>query len=139
MIQARYMTKDEWKQMSSNAHMLAFNETWNEELERIDFAMLLVKDEEPVAYATLKEDGEKSIYIQYGGAFPNARQTVVSYKAFARMVDELLKNYKKITTLVENNNWGMLKYYWSARFKVTGIRYFKNLTFLEMTFESETH
>lgn len=136
MIRAEFYSKDEWKNIfSKNAHEIAFQEKWNPENERIDYAMLLVNETDPVAYATLKEQTPGHVYIQYGGAFPNSKGTVVSYKAFARMIDSLLKRYSKITTLVENTNWGMLKYYWSARFKVEGIRYFNNSTYLEMVFE----
>lgn len=139
MISTQFLTKEEWKGFSKMAHEISFQELWDPEMERIDYAMLLVNEKEPVAFATLKEFKKDQVYIQYGGAFPSSKGTIVSYKAFARMVDDLLKKYNKITTLVENNNWGMLKYYWSARFKVTGIRFFKEHTFLEFTFESGTH
>lgn len=135
MIRSEFLTKDEWKSYSKAAHQLAFNERWDEDMERIDYAMLLVNDSEPVAYVTLKVTGENSVYVQYGGAFPNIKGTFLTYKAFAKMIHDLQKIYKKITTLVENNNWGMLKYYWSTKFKVTGLRYFKNSIFLELTFE----
>lgn len=135
-MQSYFLTKDEWKDYSKAAHELAFNEQWNPEIERIDYAMLLVNEEDPVAYVTLKETGEHSVYIQYGGAFQNIKGTTLSYKAFARMIHDLQKKYKRITTLVENNNWGMLKFYWSTKFRVTGLRYFKSAIFLELTCES---
>lgn len=135
MIHAEFLTKEEWRNYSKDAHEISFEETWNAELERIDYAMLLVNEQEPLAYVTLKETGEHSVYLQYGGAFPNSRGTILSYKAFAVMLDSLQKKYKKITTLVENNNWGMLKFYWSAKFLVTGLRYFKNHIYLELSFE----
>src|SRR6185295_17570250 len=135
MIEAKYFTKDEWKDLSKNAHESVFNQMWNPDMERIDYAMLLIKDEDPIAYVTLKEQSPNHIYLQYGGAFGPFKGTRTSFGAFVKMVDELKKKYKKISTLVENNNWGMLKFYWTEKFLVTGIRYFKKSVLLELTFE----
>jgi ribosomal protein S18 acetylase RimI-like enzyme len=129
------LNAEEWKELSKEAHEICFNEKWEPTMERIDFALLFVNEENvPVAYATAQEKSKEHVYLQYGGAFPGAKGTFISFKAFYTMLEVLKARYKTITTLVENTNWGMLKYYLSAQFRITGIRYFKNSTYLENTY-----
>lgn len=127
-----------WKEtMSENAHLSVFDETWSKELERVDFALLMIESESNtvISYATAQEVDKNTVYLQYGGALPSFKGTVITYKSFCEMLELLKEKYTKIVTLVENTNYPMLKFYMKQMFKVTGIRYFKNSILLENSYE----
>lgn len=124
-------SKDEWALVSEDAHLVAFNELRANEMNRIDFA-LVVWDEKPLGYMTCREFDSETIYISYGGAFGKSYKVLEGYKA---MLSSLKEKYKRATTLVENNNISMLKLSMSQGFLVTGIKNFKNQIYLELSRE----
>lgn len=136
MISVKVLLPHQWKEMAENAHVAVFDETWDKNLERITFALLMVdKEDQIISYATAQEIDKETVYLQYGGAFPKFRGSPVVYKSFCEMVDFLKKSYKTIRTYVENVNYPMLKFYMKNNFLVTGVRYFKEFTLLENCYE----
>ena len=139
MIDVKLIEPRIWKTMAADAHLSVFKEQWDAELETIDFAMLMVlqSSDTAVSYATVQEMDDKSVYLQYGGVFPDFKGTMISYRSFHQMIERLKQDYKKITTFVENTNYSMLKFYMKENFKITGIRFFGDLTLLENNYESD--
>lgn len=138
MIEVKQVDPITWKDMAENAHLAVFDENWQRDLERIDFALLMIHKEtdQAVAYVTVQKIDESTAYIQYGGAFEKFRKTGITFEAFNSMLEYLQKSFKKIITLVENNNSSMLKFYMKKNFLITGVRYFKEHIFLENYYEA---
>lgn len=136
-IELKILSPIEWKEMAENAHLAVFNEIWDKEIERIDFALVTVlkRTNTIISYLTAQKIDSDTAYAQYGGAFDSYKGTAIVYLSFHYMIEFLKSNFKRVTTLVENNNYPMLKFYMKESFQITGIRYFKNSTFLENTFE----
>lgn len=125
------VTNGEWVRFGYNAHLICFNEKRDTQLDRIDFALLAV-DEEPIAYMTCKELDGKTIYLQYGGAFPSAKGTIKSFFGYAAMLRQLKEyNYDTAGTYIENTNKTMLKFAAKAGWIITGIRTHEGSVLLE--------
>lgn len=124
-------SKDEWALVSEDAHLVIFNELRKNDMNRIDFA-LVVWDDIPLGYMTCREFDSETIYISYGGSFGKSFKVLEGYKAFLSYLKE---TYKRATTLIENNNIPMLKMAMSQGFLITGIKNFKNQIYLELSQE----
>lgn len=135
-IEVKIVPPQEWKEMAENAHLAVFNEGWDKELERVDFALVTVlkRTNTIVSYLTAQVVSQDTVYMQYGGAFESYKGTAIVYVSFSKMIELLKREYKKLTTLVGNSNYPMLKFYMKENFVVTGIRYFKGSIFLENSF-----
>lgn len=125
--------------MSESAHQGVFGERWDKDIERVDFAMLMVlkPSDKVVSYATAQEVDADTVYLQYGGAFDAYRNQPVVFYSFVAMLEFLSSNYKKIVTLVENTNQTMLRFYMKAGFLITGIRYWGDHVFLENSYAAK--
>lgn len=136
MINVKVLTPQDWKVLAENAHLVVFDETWDKELERISFALLMIDEKDvPISYATAQEVDENTVYLQYGGAFPSYKGSATVYRSFEKMLQLLRSQYKVVKTYVENDNYPMLKFYMKNNFCVTGIRYFKDAVLLENSYE----
>jgi hypothetical protein len=125
----------EWKDFSAQAHVVCFDEVRPPDLDRIDFALIAGDESGPVAYMTCRELDAESVYMQYGGAFPESRGTVKSFKGYTLMIAELAKNYVRASTLIENKNSPMLKFASKVGLIIIGMRTFKNQILLEHAVE----
>jgi RimJ/RimL family protein N-acetyltransferase len=125
------LSKEEWQKYSENAHLLAFDETGYSGLERCDYAFLVVDNEKPCGYATIKEADSETAYLQRGGTFPETRGTANSFRVYAAVIDYMKQNYKFLTTRIENTNTPMLKFAMKVGFVIDGISYHKNKVYLE--------
>lgn len=136
MIEVRQVTPKEWKACAESAHLAVFDEKWDKELERIDFALIMIRkmDDKVVSYVTCQEIDINTVYLQYGGAFPIFRGTPIVLATFQDMLKVLREKYKVIKTYVENTNYPMLRFYIKENFLITGLRYFKEQTLLEHTY-----
>lgn len=132
------VTPQVWKGLAEAAHVAVFDESWDAKLETIDFALLMVSRDSDriISYATFQKLDSMEVYIQYGGAFPIYLGTPMVFTSFRKMLETLKLEYRKISTLVENNNLVMLKFYMKEGFLTTGIRYFKDLILLKQTYEN---
>lgn len=131
------VTPEAWKDMGEMAHLLAFGKHLPIEKTRIDFALLVVdSNDKPMGYVTCKELDADTLYWQFGGAFPDTRDTVRTfpgYQAFVRFTKEL--GYKRIATYIENTNAVMLKMAAKVGYRIVGVRNFGGAVLLEHLLE----
>jgi hypothetical protein len=123
-------TSQEWQAYSESAHLICFNQTGREKLERCDLALMVVDGDVPLMYATIKEHDALSAHLSFGGAFPSCRGTTKSVKAYDLIMEYLKKNYEYVTMFVKNTNTPMLKFGLRAGFIITGIDFKHNDTYL---------
>lgn len=135
MIEVQILTPAEWKEFSEYAHKICFNEVKPSSFDRIDFAMLCVGNGRPCAYVTCRELDPDTVYWQFGGAFPETRGTLLSWKCYEKMNEMIRGKYKRITTLIENNNIVMLKFAMKMGYRIIGVRNFKGSILLEHLLE----
>jgi len=121
----------EWSKHATLAHMLVFNEFRPSEMNRIDYALVIMDEDKPLGYMTIREVDSETCYIQYGGAFHDTKNSTMSFKAYNMLIDWLSNKYKMCTTLIENSNLVMLKFAMKVGFKIIGLRNFKNQILLE--------
>ena len=131
MIEVKKLSKEVWKELAENAHLVVFNEVRLNEQNRIDFALLAV-DETPLQYVTCRELDDETLYWQYGGSFPSCRGTPKSFLAYNAIIQACKDlGYKRISFLVENNNFPMLKFAIAAKCNIVGMRTFNGSVWLE--------
>lgn len=138
MITVDRLTKEEWLPLSADAHLVCFNEKIEQDFNNIDFALMMTKDKTPLNYCTVRILDQESCYWQYGGAFPNSKGTVYSYKGYAAFAHECFDaGFKRITTYIENDNIAMIKIALKVGFKIIGTRNFKGSVLVEFLLERE--
>lgn len=138
MIHVTRITAEDWKQsFSENAHLIAFNKHKPATSERIDFALITANGDDALGYVTCRELDSDTLYWQYGGAFPGTKGTVMSWKGYAAQVSWCFDvgKYKRLTTLIENENVSMLKMALHVGFRVIGCRTFGGKIYLEHLLE----
>jgi RimJ/RimL family protein N-acetyltransferase len=123
----------EWALLAERAHLSVFDETRAKDMDRIDFALLMLNYEMLQGYITCRELDKESLYWQFGGAFPSAHSTIRSSLAY----DEAIRwckeqGYKRITTLVENENVRYLKMAMHYGFRIIGCRFFDGKILVEL-------
>jgi hypothetical protein len=107
--------------MAEKAHAVCFNENRPKEMNTFDFALLATdKDDNAIAYATCIEIDSESVYMQHGGAFPNAKKSMKAVNAYHRFIAFLREKFKRASTRIQNINIPMLKLAFSAGFIVNG-------------------
>lgn len=133
MISVKQIPELEWRtHFAKDAHQIVFRETWDAGFERIDFALLTHDEKEQlVQFATIREMDSESAYIQYGGAFPDFRNSKKSLDSFSAILNWLEERYKNVGFLTENTNFPMLKFAIKKKFIITGVRFFKGHLLLE--------
>jgi hypothetical protein len=130
-----YAGPKEWKNLSEKAHLIAFSETKPSEWDRIDFALLVRRGEQAMGYVTCREHDHETLYWQYGGAFPGTKESSLTFAGYKAFVSWSQKKYKRITTLIENNNVVMLKMAMKVGFRIVGVRLFRGHVLLEHLLE----
>jgi hypothetical protein len=125
------LSPDEWTQYAENAHLICFDEKRPSEMNRIDFALLVVEGNVPLGYMTCREVDNETVYMQYGGAFPSLKGTIKTWNAYCKMMDYLKSRFVRATTLIENTNQVMMKFAMKMGLQIIGIRNFKTQIFLE--------
>ena len=123
----------EWSTMGEWAHRYCFNEIRPSQMNRIDYALLAVKDGVPQAYLTARELDSESVYWQYGGALKSSEKSVNVLKAYQSFIETTKQSgMKRITTLIQNTNLPMLKMAMHCGFRIIGVRLFNNEIFCEL-------
>lgn len=135
MIRVERFTPREWAQHSENAHKICFGKLKPSAWDRIDFALLVVNDDRPLGYVTCRETDPETLYWQFGGAFPGTKDTATTFKGYCAFVEYCRDKYKRITTLIENDNLVMLKMAMKVGFRVVGIRFAAGSVLLEHVLE----
>jgi hypothetical protein len=125
---------EEWKNFSQDAHKAVFDEVRHNDLDRIDYAIIAHNYERPIGFTTCRETDSESLYWQYGGCFECDRG-YMAVKAFEALFNFSKENYKRISTLVKNDNVNYLHMLMKFGFRAIGLRNFKGDIFLEMFWE----
>lgn len=126
---------DAWKAMSEDAHKVAFGTIRDASQERIDFALLVKRGHQLMGYVTCKELDGRSLYWQFGGAFPGTKESSLTYSGYQAFIDWTKQHYDRVSTLVENDNIVMLKMAMKVGYRIVGIRNFKGHILCEMLLE----
>lgn len=121
--------KIKWDQFSEDAHKIAFGTIKPVSQDRLDFALIVINEDQnvPMGYVTCRELDSDTVYWQFGGAMPGTKNTKNSWEAYKALVDWCELKYKRITTLIENDNLVMLKMAMKVGFRISGIRYYKGV------------
>lgn len=127
------------REWAESAHLIAFNEKRPAEMNRIDFALLVVNAEknQPAGFCTVRELDSESIYWQYGGAFTHTIGTCWVGPMYEALIAWCKGKYKRISTLVSNQNVAYLKLCMKFGFRIIGVRLFQNEVFVELLNELE--
>lgn len=122
----------EWELFSENAHLAVFNEKRKFEMERIDYALLIKEGETLLGYLTAREFDADSVYWQYGGCFPTSLDSFKAVHCYEKFLEwTRAQHYKRITTLIENDNIRYMKLAMKFGFKVIGVRLFEGKVLVE--------
>ncbi len=135
MVNIHKIDRDDWAaQWSELAHQISFEEKRPKEMERIDYALLVVNplNGKPGGYCTVRELDLESVYWQYGGAFPETEKTISVGTMYEALVEWFRFRYKRVTTLVSNENVAYLKLCMKYGFRIIGVRLFKGEVFVEL-------
>ncbi len=134
MFELLEIPRFEWVAYCSEAaHEAAFGTVKKAESERLDFALLAVKNEIPMGYITCREHDDKTVYWQFGAAFPGTKGTAGTYKIYSAAVEHCLKRYDRILTYIGNTNTAMLRLAMQVGFRVTGVRNYDGEILVEHT------
>lgn len=130
----RKLSQEQWvEHLAESAHFLAFGTNRPGDIERIDFALLMVDENDSAsAYITCKEMDSETLYWQYGGAMPKYKETIYAYQGYALFIGWAFDHYKRVFTRIENTNLAMLKLALKLGFVVTGTNTFKGKIYLEL-------
>lgn len=129
------MPKKEWAAFSEEAHLISFGEHKPKEWDRIDYALVADREDTPLLWVTCRETDESTLYWGYGGAFPSARETSLSFLGYQALVNHSKEKYSRIWTIIKNDNFVMLKFAMKVGFKVIGVRCMDGEIMLEMLWE----
>jgi RimJ/RimL family protein N-acetyltransferase len=126
--------------MAESAHLAVFGEKRPSDMDRVDYTLLGIDQEkdQPLAYITVRELDQESVYWQFGGSFPPIRDTVYSFRLYQEMLRWTFDRYQRVTTLIENDNTVYLKMAAKVGFKIIGVRTFKGKVLLEHLLEKES-
>jgi hypothetical protein len=136
-VEIDYATPEQWAQLSEKAHLIAFSEHKPREWDRIDFALLVRRGNQPMGYVVCREHDHETVYWAFGGAYPGTKDSSLTFFGYKAFVDACMSKYKRITTLIKNDNFVMLKMAMKVGFKIFGVRFFKGHVLLEHILESD--
>jgi RimJ/RimL family protein N-acetyltransferase len=129
------VTADEWAVLADSAHLVVFETKERSKLDRIDFALLILADDELGGYFTCKEMDSETLYIQYGGVFPQFQKTIHAMHGYKLFIKWAKEHYKRLSTKIENKNLAMIKMALQVGFLITGVNVFKEKILLELSME----
>ncbi len=136
ILQVEELDQDKWAYLSENAHKIAFGKMKPAHTERIDYALIVrTTSRGLLGYITCREHDSETVYWQFGGAFPGTKSTSLSFKAYAKCAEFCKERYKRITTVIQNDNIVMLKFAMKLGFRVVGVRTFQGNILLELLLE----
>lgn len=122
MTEVDVLSPQDWSNHSEQAHAIVFGEKLPREMQRIDFALVVREGEQLKGYVTCREFDSETVYWQYGGAFPGTKDTHSSWRCYQALAQHCRSKYKRIGTLIENDNQVMLKMAMKLGFKIQGVR-----------------
>lgn len=127
-----HFTPEEWVKYSEDSHVAVFKECRPSGMDRITYALAAVDDIGVIGYVTCRETDSESLYWQHGGAV-ESRYGIAAYRGFEAFLENA-KAYKRVTTLVKNDNIKYLHLLMKFGFRIIGLRCIVGEIFLELTF-----
>lgn len=129
-VSLKKLSLEEWKPFSRDAHRISFNHEREEDMDRIDYALVTYNDRELCCYATIIELDKNAAYMQHGGSFPSVAKGVYTVKGYFMFINWLKENYTSISTKIHNENIAMQKLAHSAGLRAVGAYFDEGETFL---------
>jgi hypothetical protein len=133
-VQVRQLTPEEWYRYAEEAHKAVFKKQRNPWIDRISFAWVTYDEGGVIGYVTCKETDAESLYWQYGGSI-DERRGYISVKSFEAILGKAKDKYRRLSTLVENDNVNYLHLCMKYGFRVIGLRVFEGKILLELFLE----
>jgi hypothetical protein len=133
-VEIKQFTPEEWYRYAEEAHKAVFKQQRDPWLDRISFAWLIYKEDGVIGYVTCKETDSESLYWQYGGSIDEKRG-LASARGFEAILRKAEKSYRRLSTLVENDNVNYLHLCMKHGFRVIGLRVFEGKILLELFIE----
>lgn len=125
----------EWEAFSEDAHKICFHAHKPKSFDRIDYALLCTDNGVPCGYITCREYDHETVYFQFGGTFPGTKGGVKSWLCYEKCTEFARLRYRRITTLIENDNQVMLKFAMKMGYRIIGIRNYAGSILLEHVLE----
>lgn len=122
----------EFKKYEDDAHTIVFGERRPHGLSTHHFVLMMCKDGEVGGFCTAIEMDKHTLYLQYGGVFPNFANSLYVFMGFQKMIAWTSKHYKQVWARIDQNNFTMLKMANKVGFDVCGTWTFDGRTYLEM-------
>ena len=132
MVEIIKVERKDWDNLSGFAHLTVFNEKRDSSFDRCDYALLAEEKDTLIGYVTVRELDAESAYWQFGGAFPPGVKSHKIVEAHLLGVHYMSSRYKRITTLIENDNYACLKLSFHHGFKIIGCRMFGGQVLVEL-------
>ena len=131
-MKLRTLTPEQWKPHAELAHQIVFGKQKPAHWDRLDYVLVTENDEGvPLCYVTCQERDSESLYWQYGGSFPGAKGTIITWGSLQVFIGYTQERYKRLAMLIENTNTPMLRLAMKAGLRIVGIRSFKEHILLE--------
>lgn len=127
--------KSQWDLVAEGIHQTIFKEVRPASLNRFDYALVVWDESRPIGYITCRETDSESIYISYGGVWPESRNSLDSADGMRALLEYLKQHYKRANMLVENNNVLMLKKSLNSGFLPVGVTNYCNSIFVDLRLE----
>jgi len=117
---------DEFSLVSEQLFQVVFGSNRPKAAERVDFAVLLSWQGKLAGFVSCYEHQAGELYLQYGGALPNFRNTPAVLRSYQCVLSFLLDHYAALLTRIENSNTAMLKLALHCGWMVIGLRVASN-------------
>ena len=131
------VSPEDWvAKFAESAHKIVFKENLPARRHRINYALLVTKDEAVIGYVTVREYDDEAVYWQFGGVIPGYRASMTAVKCI-EMALAWQKEHgsKRITVYVENKNLPMLRFFLAYGFLIIGTRTYSGATMVDMVKE----
>lgn len=129
------LSPQQWSVLSEKAHLIVFKENKPAYFDRIDYALICSDAGTVLGYLTAREMDHETVYWQFGGTFPSARGTILSFRVYDLFANWTKTAYKRVVTLIENDNIVMLKFAMKVGFRIQGIKNYHGNVLLEHVLE----
>lgn len=130
--------KSVWlKELSEKAHFSTFGMMRPKESERVDFALLVSQDLDPMGYVSCIEMDSETLYWQQGGIFKHKQKSFGVYPSTRAIFNWSLKNYQYVQCRVTNQNLAMLHLGMKLGFRIVGTRCSNGILYCELQAQRE--
>lgn len=133
MIKIVRVEKKDWDEFSERSHLIVFKTSKPVSLDRFDFTLVAEGEaSRMMGYVTCREHDAKSLYWQFGGAYPGTKNTLSAHRMYVEALKWTRERYERVFTLVENKNYPMLKMHLASGFLINGFRQVNEMSLVEL-------